>query len=57
MEPYITLVLTLEKQTKNKLVYANKDSAIPSVYIEKSALATTPKTITITVHCGDRTNG
>ena len=57
MEPSIELVLTLEKQTKNKLVYSNKESAIPSVYIEKSALPNEPKVITITVHCGDRTNG
>jgi hypothetical protein len=57
MEPMIEVVMTLEKQTKNKLVYGSKSSFIPSLYIDKNAFPDSPSTITVTVKQGDKTHG
>ena len=44
----------LEKSTKNKHVYACDNSAVASIYIEKSALPSTPpETITIEITAGN----
>ncbi len=44
-----TMILTLVKQTKNKLVYGSPDAPIPSVYIEKTALQTVPAKIKLSI--------